>query len=230
MTLTNLLAYFKLDTNSNDSSGNGMDGTDTSITYSPAIINNGALFGSTSNIICPSLPIAGATALTTSFWIKPTSAKLGVIFCAYNPIVGGHQFAAVISATNTIRLEVSSDGSTDIGGGTTTTLTTGIWYHIFIVFDGSQTSNVNILKIYINGIQQTLTFTGTMGNVVGPTNYNFWIGSLVGNQAALYLDGMLDEVAIWNSAGTQQDAIDLYANGGGLQYPLKKRGSFSQFF
>lgn len=229
MTLTNLLAYYKLDTDSNDSSGNGVNGADTAITYSPAIINNGAVFGSTSNIICPSLPIAGATALTTSFWIKKTSAKTSVILSSYNPVVGGHQMANVMSSVNTIRFVISSDGSTD-NFGETPAITTGVWYHIFSVFDGSQTGDANIIKIYINGVLQTLTFIGTMGNVIAPTNYNLWIASLVGNQAALYLDGMLDEVAIWKSVGTQQDALDLYANGGGLQYPLKKRGSFSQFF
>ncbi len=36
------------------------------------------------------------------------------------------------------------------------------WTHVAMVFDGSQTTNVNKLKLYINGVQKTLTFSGTI--------------------------------------------------------------------
>ena len=63
---------------------------------------------------------------------------------------------------------------TDGGGLATTTLAmlrdTSAWYHIVISADSTQVSNSNRIKIYINGVQQTLAQQDT---IVKDSNFQF---------------------------------------------------------
>ena len=42
--------------------------------------------------------------------------------------------------------------------------TTGEWYYLALTYDGSQSGNSNRLKVYVNGNQETLSYSGTVPN------------------------------------------------------------------
>jgi hypothetical protein len=69
------------------------------------------------------------------------------------------------------------------------------WYHVVFVYDSAQATGSNRIKMYVNGVQQTLTFSVTPGlNQVSQFNQNqvSFIGSVYG--AAQYWDGYMTEI------------------------------------
>lgn len=149
---TKLLLH--LNVSSADSSGNGNNGTDTSITYSQAngYLGQGAGFNGSSSIIYVQNKIgfsAGANNITFGGWFNVSSA----------PALNTEQrtlFAQLLSNPGGAgtryfyRLLYQNSGGTFQLVGTpgtfVTTLATGTWYHIMMTSD---TSNNN--KLYLNG-------------------------------------------------------------------------------
>ena len=75
--------------------------------------------------------------------------------------------------------------------------TTGVWYHVAGVYDGS------FINLYVNGVLESRTaFTGTINNFQGNFNFNIGQWSYNGN-AYRRFNGDIDEVTIWNTALTQ---------------------------
>ena len=83
------------------------------------------------------------------------------------------------------------------------------WNHIACVFDGSQTGNADRCKIYINGVNQTLTFSGTIPSTIDDLS---GYSSYIGRQASAYYTGNIDEVGIWSSALTATEVKAIYDN------------------
>lgn len=92
----------------------------------------------------------------------------------------------------------------------TTTVTTGVYYHMVLISDGSQ------FKIYLNGTELTL-------NVVQGANNGKWIADIadldnftIGNSVLMppytipYLSGKLDEVRLYNRALSEKEITKLY--------------------
>lgn len=71
------------------------------------------------------------------------------------------------------------------------------WNYYVMVFNGSETGKVLRLKGYVNGEQQTLTFTGTIPAVAADTGTN---QLEFGRQSTAYFDGQLDEIRVSNTA------------------------------
>ena len=72
------------------------------------------------------------------------------------------------------------------------------WYHLAMVYDGTQSGNADRLKAYINGSQETLTFTGVIPSTTSNLlNYDFEIG---GNRLSENGSKCIDDVAIFDYA------------------------------
>jgi hypothetical protein len=86
-TLTNgIIAYWKLNGDSTDATGNGNNGTDTSVTYDAVDgkINQGALFNRASNskvVIADSTALRPTNSFTANAWIKlnPTTGTILIL-------------------------------------------------------------------------------------------------------------------------------------------------------
>ena len=76
----------------------------------------------------------------------------------------------------------------------TTSLSTGTWYHVAVV------ANSGTATFYLNG---SADGSGSIASTMPTNNENVWLGGM--SWASNYLNGRLDEVAIFNSAlnGTQ---------------------------
>ena len=90
----------------------------------------------------------------------------------------------------------------------------GQWSHMLMLYDGTQSSNADKLKVYINGVQQTLAFFGTIPTTVPDTTYAFRIGAAADNTD--YFSGTVDDVRIYNRTLSDQEIKRLYNIGGTL--------------
>jgi hypothetical protein len=88
------------------------------------------------------------------------------------------------------------------------------WHQITYIYDGSQTGNANRLICWMDGQQQTLTFTGPgFDPIPAQINFtptgNFEVHRRVENTAETY-DGYVNDLAIWNRPLTQAEAHAWY--------------------
>lgn len=93
---------------------------------------------------------------------------------------------------------IMNNSSTSEGYTAAGVISPGNWYHVAAVFDGTQTGNANRLKIYLNGVQQSLSFNGTIPATTSSllANQGFYAGSNVNDG---HIDH-IDEVRVWNAA------------------------------
>ncbi|MBW8683126.1 LamG-like jellyroll fold domain-containing protein [Chitinophaga rhizophila] len=103
----------------------------------------------------------------------------------------------VQKATNSIHFTLAN--GTDVKGYTAANaVSPDTWYHVAAVFDGTQTGNADRMKIYINGVQQTLSFTGTIPAITSGSTPVCHFG---GDPSASLLLA-IDEVRVWSTALT----------------------------
>jgi hypothetical protein len=114
-------------------------------------------------------------------------------------------FFRVSPTTNGPDYGYTSDGSVPLGG----------WVHVVAVFDGTQTGNSNRMKVYINGVQKTLTFGGTIPAVT-PTvaSRPLRIGRVEYSSGATnnYFNGFIHFPCIWTRALSADEVDQLYVN------------------
>ncbi len=123
-------------------------------------------------------------------------------FVTKTNVIGSKQVISVMNTNSAevkeVYLEIGSTGVVTIGGAaaTATSSTIGTNFHIHtIIFDGSQTGNSNRLKHNLDGVNQTLTFTGTVGTT---SNANTtWIYFGTDSSIANDLNGYISEVIVY---------------------------------
>jgi len=200
----NLAAYYRLNGNSNDSK-NSYNGTDTDITYGTdyGYYSQGALFnGSTSKIVLPNLGISGSTARSVVAWVKPIYGNNLVIYHSgvRSP---ASEFTCIIDGLG--RPYLTCYGIDYCSNGTVTYNT---WAHVAFVYIGGQvTTSNNAFKLYINGILQSVTVTGST-YTPNTSNSNYAIGyDATGTWTRL--NGSIDDVGIFNKALTAEEIASL---------------------
>jgi len=125
---------------------------------------------------------------------------------------GGGVLASGTADTNRIFLSVSTSGvlfGNKAGGGGvanySSTLSTGTWYHVVGVKDGTTA------YIYVNGTQQvSVSAPATLGSTAGT---NFQIGAFPTGMTAGQFPGLIDEVALFNTALSSSDVSSIYNSG-----------------
>lgn len=116
--------------------------------------------------------------------------------------------APYYQTTQRIYFEIGN-GSNSYGyWDSTGVISNNTWNQIVAVYDGAGTTNADKAKLFVNGVQRTLTFTGTIPSTTANlATYNLNLGS--GN-ATDYFTGKLDDVRIYNRTVTQEEAKKLY--------------------
>jgi len=211
MALTDgLVSYYKFDGDATDSVGTN-NGTVNGATQVSGKINSAYSFnGSNDDIALNNNIIGGYSAMTFSVWVKANS------FSAVNPIL---KTWSDIKSNRKILIDIDTSGyidfdiytTTQYGGSMSSQISTNTWYFLTFTYDGS------IMKLYINGTEQSTTYsasgiiqTGTLQDYFGKTN----------NVASEYFNGIMDEIGIWNRALTASEISELYNSGAGLSYPF----------
>ncbi|MBT9168336.1 MAG: hypothetical protein DDT19_01681 [Syntrophomonadaceae bacterium] len=217
--INNIVSYWKLDGNSTDAAGTN-NGTDTAITYGTANgrINQGALYnGTTSNINLGN--VLGSTfvaAHSVSGWMFPTGGSFAGLIgktsggiphpIDYYIDVGSRLFVAYLGNGTTTYMFTRTPNSS---------ITLNAWNFITVTYDGSAT--IAGIRIYINGVSQTLTPGGTNMTPTNGTN-----SAIIGSRsdAVTTLTGNMDEVGIWSRVLSAAEVSTLFNNGAGLSHPF----------
>jgi hypothetical protein len=159
-----------------------------------------------------------ASQVSWSVWVKP--ASLGI-----NKQIFNKARSDLTQLSWAIGTDSSTSSSVKVNISTTTTdpstygvtpsgaLSTGAWTHIVAVFDGTQSGNANRLKIYINGIPQTLTFSGTIPAATLATTSNATLAASADQGASLFFNGQIDDVSIYKYPLTATQVKTLYNSG-----------------
>ncbi|MEC7416377.1 MAG: LamG-like jellyroll fold domain-containing protein, partial [Candidatus Thermoplasmatota archaeon] len=162
-----------------------------------------------------------------SVWVKFDSFPTGT---AYEGIANFRYDADAYLAVN-------SDGNPVFGAffwGTpygdqkieaSTEMVTDVWYHIV----GTWSEDSDKLRIYVNGtLDGTNTFSGTTAYMRYSQSYN-WIGRCAASSTSCnggYMDGMVDNLAIFNSELSSSQAMALYQDPLGTNSILYKTSHF----
>jgi len=233
----NLNAHYRLNdnvatTDVADASGNGYDGTavrNTNLTYDAGVIDGGwhGNPGSNDYIDLGNPAFISDTAGTLAFWMN-----LDAIFGANGNYVlhaiggtGNGMFsirarrdANTTPNTRLMVLQRSDLGIMNIVGGSTN-LIAGVDYHVVL------TSNGSTWQFYLNGVAESMTVhaAANNGNWYGDTSLggtpkmSLGDGYYAGAWSALRLDGLLDDVRIYNEALALWQIKSIYNFGKGTE-------------
>lgn len=133
--------------------------------------------------------------LTLEAWIKPDS----VSYIAQGEIVGkwvandtSYYFAI---KDGELQMRISATGSDyyNVEETSNANLNINTWYHVAGVYDASAQD----IKLYINGVEESTTVTGTIPSSIHSGSENLKIG---GFSPGYYFDGIIDEVRTYNEA------------------------------
>ncbi len=139
-----------------------------------------------------------ASGYTVSMWVKRNNTGTSGLFA--NDGVGQTTYYGLefyVKSNGTLgmqKLDGQGTGSSDRSTAVTSSgaISVGSWAHVLFVLP---TANKSAWKIYVNGVSQTLTTSGTGGNV-GYLNGTAAIGAI---RTGKFFKDNLDEVAVWNS-------------------------------
>lgn len=191
--------------------------TNTAITVGTGKIAGAGTFNGTSAILTTSdiSEINSASAVTYSAWINATTlADYKIIVSKRDGTASTNRVEFCLGGgtegVNTGLLASISAGTSATNGWTGSILSTATWYHVALVYDGTQTGNAGRLKIYFNGNSQTLTFAGT----IPATTSSLLAGDpqKIGAQSTFWWNGLLDEVRISNAARSSTWIATEYTN------------------
>lgn len=145
------------------------------------------------------------TAMTQSVWIKNAAAAANKAVLGWYVTDG--LFLQTLTSANDGLLALAGGGSAH---GSLAIQTVGKWVHVVLVYDGSQSSDATRLKMFVDGVQQTLSFGGAIPASITTS------GSLkIGDVGALdrKWNGSIDDVRIYNRALTAGEVKQLYGVG-----------------
>ncbi|MFZ1618526.1 MAG: LamG domain-containing protein [Flavobacteriales bacterium] len=154
--------------------------------------------------------IEGQSRVTFSAWIKPASLvnQYQSIFSKrvsnsdeLSLITGGAGVGDTAGVIFVVRTAGNSHGYTSGGQ-----LSVGKWTHVVGVFDGTQAGNSTRLKIYLDGVDQSLAFVGTIPTATTANSVNLTIGG----SGASDFNGAIDEARIYNRVLTAAEIKSQY--------------------
>ena len=135
-----------------------------------------------------------------SAWIKITGTTSQGIVTKYGGTASTNEWIYYTTGGK-LRLLFASIGFAT----STTTLSTNTWYHVVCTYNGQLTNNG--INLYINSVQETVTYGGSGSSPIVNTSQPVEIGRHSGSN---YLNGQIDEVGIWNTALTSTQVAEIY--------------------
>ena len=164
--------------------------------------------GSSSFIDLPNLgtDVSGSNTRTLSAWVN-LDANPSVYYAvvSYGAAANLQSFGIYISSTGTPRISYYN-----LNWDTSTTLTSGNWHHIVAVYKGGNVETSTNTELYIDGVKQTITKTGSLTGSANTSNSNYAIGYYKATPSGSYFDGEIDQVRIYNSALSSSDVTALF--------------------
>jgi len=211
-----VIGYWKLDSNLNDSSGNAFTGTYSGTpgapTYLAGLLDDAMAFTPSERMQTADSPVWDTgSALTISHWFNTTTEQSGMGVTGHDQSQYKYMTYLSASSRSTASYVRLSDGSTPSVWYSVTspnTFADGQWHHLVVTYDQFATDGRR-LKLYFDG---TLSGTSAAKNLpLMDGDEGFQINKLWGTGYT----GALDEVAAFDHALTQAEVDYIYNAGAG---------------
>ena len=209
------LAYYKLNGDALDSSGNGYNGTFTTPAYAAGRFGQAAVFNGSSSYINLGSGASGLSGLlnqkvsqSVSFWMNTSFTGLSGNSVIYSVYYGnGVSLNIYYFADGTLYFFTRYSGNATIFQ-TTQTFNDSQWHHIAVSIDVPNLER----KVYINN---TLESTQTLSSsAYGGSGLDIGVAlGTAGNFNTQYYKGNLDQVRIFSSAISAGNVTSLYNEG-----------------
>lgn len=216
-----LIAYYPLDKDGKDYSGNGYDGTVNGVSFVSGKVNQAGDFeeSESDRITLPNeISSFIKNTFTFSMWFNSESITangntfigMGVVF-----------FQIKIQTSNIIRVSLGN-GTTWEHHDLTYSISTSTDYHLVVTWSGSQ------LKIYINkNLEYDQSTTYTSIDDVNLTTIT--IGSYL-NDSRYFFDGQLDDLRFYDHALSTAEITDLFNMGSDIAVQIQGVVHTSKFY
>ncbi|MBF0339599.1 MAG: PD40 domain-containing protein [Magnetococcales bacterium] len=139
--------------------------------------------------------ITGTNARTVETWIKTTTIDRAFLY--WGSPDSGQKWLIRTESNGGLRVEISGGA---ISG--TTSISDGNWHHVAVTFANDGTPNVNDIKLYVDGVQETSFYTNTSMALNTASSSDVLIGK---DNFSRYFTGQLDELRIWSVARSATD-------------------------
>ncbi|HBI33907.1 MAG TPA: hypothetical protein DEA43_03620 [Candidatus Moranbacteria bacterium] len=203
-------------TTAKDISGNNNDGTINGATKAIGKLGQGLSFNGTSSLIAISnfqFPISNKFSISqwTNFQTLATAKPIVSQWGASNNNI---LLKTDDTNSNQIRICIAAsltDNCANYAYTSDANFLVNSWNQMQVVYDGTQTGDASILKFYLNGVQKTLTFSGTISTTLQNPAATLEIGGDL--DLAQYLSGKIDDIRIYNRALSPNEISQLYHKG-----------------
>ncbi len=206
------IGHWKMNGDSTDSSVNGNNGADASMSYSAGKIGDAADFdGADSKISMGSPSIIDnifSTGGTIAFWMNANTAGESDTGTLFNK---GQYLLIMNSGTGSLNFQQVFSGT---NGNWTFPINAGEYNHIAFVYDNSLTTNNPI--VYVNGVLVIITKLATPTGVVTADDAGIMV---IGNNtgATSTFDGQIDELRMYNKVLSTEEISAIYNSGVGTE-------------
>lgn len=219
----NIIAMYKAESNANDSLSTYNGTAYGGLTYASGKSGNAFSFnGTTSYVDMGDVMDIGLNSWSYSFWCNQNNTADKVPFSKTRAMSEtGRIWTTILSNKLDFNFQPSGFGTITITS--TQNISVNTWYNFVFVFDRSDK-----MKIYINGVLETVTNLGITNNLTSYSsdNYNtaspFRLGAYTSADNITPLpswSGLMDEVGVWNRVLTQSEITELYNSSSGKFYP-----------
>jgi hypothetical protein len=140
-------------------------------------------------------------AITIALWIQPSSLA-GWQYMVAKGYDNCYQIDSNSDWNGHLMLRIYTPGATELLGPAVADLETGTWYHLAAVYDGSE------MRFYVDG--ELNNSAAKTGNIT-PNDDDLYIAQDAINQE--YFHGIIDEVAIFNVALTEDNIKSIMTKG-----------------
>ena len=139
--------------------------------------------------------------LTMSMWFKANSfTNYEYIFrLGSGTTINGDRMIGFKNSKISTNTYADTSGAYDVLGNTT--LSTGVWYHVAIVYSS------NTVIIYLNGNADSSSIPTTMGTI------SYVNTTIAQSYNSNYFDGSISNCSIWNSSLTSAQISEIYSEG-----------------
>lgn len=156
----------------------------------------------------------GQTNYSWSYWVKFTGVLVGGNY-GVDWAQSGSKYNGFVLLNNDLIMYLQSSTNATAKVTCTGNITQNTWHNIIWTYDGSGATNADKLKIYIDGVNKTLTFSGTIASAL---TSNALTTHRLPNHSSLAginrMNGNVDEVAHWSGTTlTATNATDIYNSG-----------------
>lgn len=148
------------------------------------------------------------TTISIALWFKKFSTGTAIT-CGSQSLALGAMDIQIWSDGNIYISPTVSTAYGSIGFNDT------LWHHLVAVYDGTGSTNADRLKLYLDGLAKTLSFTGTIASSMNASAAAWDIG----RDASASSRGLIDDVRIYSRALTSH-AAKLLATRRGIAYEV----------